>query len=152
MAKQISVPRTPASAYNPKRKVSDLLKAHITNLEAVTGQGTAAGPKRKPKTEAQASAYISEMTRQLHPALYASTAPAAPAPAPAGVPSAPAVSLAAPAATAKRRRRTARKKKTPARLKSARVVRRRTGKKAGKTRKTRKAKKAGKTARRSSRY
>lgn len=148
MAKQISVPRTPKSAYNPKRRVSDLLKAHITNLEAVTGYGTAAGAKRKPKNEAQASAYISEMTRQLHPALYASTALPAPAPAPAGVPSAAAVSLAAPAA---RRRRTARKKR-PARPKSARAVRRRTGKKAGKNRKTKKTKKAKKTARRSSRY
>ena len=147
MAKQISVPRTPASAYNPKRRVSDLLKAHITNLEAVTGYGTAAGSKRKPKTEAQASAYISEMTRQLHPALYASATP--PAPTPAGASSPAVLSPAAPAA---RRRRTARKKKRPARPKSGRAARRRTGKKAGKTRKTRKAKKAGKTARRSSRY
>lgn len=149
MAKQISVPRTPASAYNPKRKVSDLLKAHITNLEAVTGYGTAAGSKRRPKNEAQASAYISEMTRQLHPALYASTAPPAPGPAPGGVPSAAAVSLAAPAA---RRRRTTRKKKGPARPKPARAAHRRTGKTAGKARKTRKTKKARKTARRPSRY
>jgi hypothetical protein len=150
VAKAIPVPRTPKSAYNPKRKVSDLLKAHITNLEAVTGYGTAAGAKRKPKNEAQASAYISEMTRQLHPALYASTAP--PAPTPAGVPSAPAVSLAVPAAPARRRRRTARKKKTPARPKTARAVRRRTGKNAGKTRKPRKAKKPRKTTGKPSRY
>jgi hypothetical protein len=146
VAKVIGVPRTPTSAYNPKRRVSDLLKAHITNLEAVTGHGAAAGPKRKPKNEAQASAYISEMTRQLHPTLYASTALA---PAPAGVPSAPAVSPAAPAA---RRRRTARKKKRPAGRKSARAVRRRTGKKTGKTRKPRKAKQTRKTTRKPSRY
>ena len=147
MAKQISVPRTPASAYNPGRKVSDLLKAHITNLEAVTGYGTAAGSKRKPKNEAQASAYISEMTRQLHPALFASAAP--PAPAPAGA-SSPAV-LSLPA-SARRRRRTARKKKTPARPKTARASGRRTGTKSGKARRTRTTRKAKKTARRLSRY
>jgi hypothetical protein len=146
VAKQISVPRTPASAYNPKRRVSDLLKAHITNLEAITGYGTA-GSRRKPKTEAQASAYISEMTRQLHPALYASAAP--PAPAPTGTSSPAVLSLPAPAA---RRRRTARKTKTPARAKSARASRRRTGKKTGKARKTRKTRKARKKVRRSSRY
>ena len=143
MAKQISVPRTPASAYNPKRKVSDLLKAHIANLEAVTRYGTAAASKRKPKNEAQASAYIAEMTRQLHPALYASAAP--PPPASAEAPSPAVLSLPTPA---RRRRRTVRKKKTPARPKPTRAWRQ-TGTKTGKARKRRKAKRA---VRRSSRY
>ncbi len=146
MAKAISVPRTPKSAYNPKRRVSDLLKAHITNLEAVTGRGTTTGRRRKPKTEAQASAYISELTRQLHPALYASPAPA-PAPPPPAAPSPAELSL-APSAT--RRRRTPRKRKTTARSKPSRATRRKTGAKTRKTRK--KTRRAGRSTRRSSRY
>jgi hypothetical protein len=134
--KPISVPRTPKSAYNPRRRVSDLLKAHISNLEAVTGRGTGPTPKRKPKNEAQASAYIAELTRQLHPDLYASAAPPAPTPSPG------ALGLAAPA----QRRRTARKKKTPVR---AATTRRRQGSRTG--RKKRKSKKR-KTTRRSSSY
>ncbi len=77
MAKSISIRRAPASAYNPQRPMSDLLRAHIRNLEAVTGRTTAPGPKRKPKTEAQASAYIAELTRQIPNLTPAADAPAA---------------------------------------------------------------------------
>ena len=139
MAKAINVPKTPTSAYNPKRRVSDLLKAHVANLEAVTGQGTGGTPKRKPKNEAQASAYIAELTRLLHPGLYASAVP--PAPAPAGALSPAALGLAAPAT---RRRRVTRKKKTPTR---SATTRRRQGRTFPKTRKS----KRKKTMRRSSR-
>jgi len=65
MVKSISIPKTPKSAYDPKRKVSSLLKAHIANLEAVTASKAKA--MRKPRTEAQASAYIAELTEMLHP-------------------------------------------------------------------------------------
>src|SRR4051812_49113170 len=65
--KLITVPKTPRSAYNPKRKVSSLLKAHIANLEAVARKRTGATRTTLPKTEAQAAAYIADLTRQLHP-------------------------------------------------------------------------------------
>ena len=137
MVKSISVPKTPISAYNPKRRVSDLLKAHISNLETVTGQRTGATPKRKPKNEAQASAYIVELTRQLHPELNVSAmAPASPIAGPA-----PAAAVAAPPT---RRRRPARRKKAPVRSATTRQSRRKTGGK--------KTNKKRKTSRRSSRY
>jgi hypothetical protein len=67
VAKTIRVPTTPKSAYNPKRKISSLLKAHIANLEATTRRKLGAMPAAKPKTEGQASAYIATLTRRLHP-------------------------------------------------------------------------------------
>jgi hypothetical protein len=67
MVKSIKIPRTPKSAYDPTRKVSNLLRAHIANLEAVTVRRTPAMPTRKPRTERQASAYIAELTAQLKP-------------------------------------------------------------------------------------
>jgi hypothetical protein len=79
MAKTITVPKTPKSAYNPGRKISSLLKAHVANLEAVTRRrGAPASSKKKPKTEAQASAYIAEMTQQIHPPGPTAPTPAAP--------------------------------------------------------------------------
>lgn len=77
MAKVITVPKTPKSAYDPNRKVSTLLKAHIANLEATTRrQRGVAVPmsRKKPRTEAQASAYIAALTESLHPQVL--TAPA----------------------------------------------------------------------------
>jgi hypothetical protein len=87
MAKSISIPKTPRSAYDPKRKVSSLLKAHIANLEAVTTR-TPGARRLKPRTEAQASAYIAEMTQQLHPEIQRAgpPAPAAALPQPAAPP------------------------------------------------------------------
>jgi hypothetical protein len=107
MVKSISIPKTPKSAYDPKRKVSNLLKAHIANLEAVTASKTRTTPVRRPRTEAQASAYIAELTERLHPegltarladARY-TTLPLAPAPP-------------TPAAKPRRRKKPARASKT----------------------------------------
>lgn len=93
MVKAIRIPKTPKSAYGPTRKVSSLLKAHIANLEAVTHRKLGLKPARKPRTEAQASAYIAELTRHLHPEFQAApvsepvVAPPEPIPAsPAGAP------------------------------------------------------------------
>ena len=78
MVKSITIPKTPKSAYNPKRKISSLLKAHIANLEAVTQRKFGVKPSMKPRTEGQASAYIAELTRQLHAAVQPAR-PASPA-------------------------------------------------------------------------
>lgn len=67
MVKIIRVPKTPASAYNPKRAASSLLTAHVANLEAATRQHAHGKPARRPRTEAQASRYIAELTQELHP-------------------------------------------------------------------------------------
>jgi len=67
MMKLIRIPKTPRSAYDPKRKVSSLLKAQIANLEAVTYKRQGLTRASRPKTEGQASAYIADLTRQLHP-------------------------------------------------------------------------------------
>jgi hypothetical protein len=67
MMKLIRIPKTPRSAYDPKRKVSSLLKAQIANLEAVTYKRQGVTRASRPKTEGQASAYIADLTRQLHP-------------------------------------------------------------------------------------
>src|SRR3954468_4629584 len=75
MMKLISVPKTPRSAYDPKRRVSSLLKAQIANLEAVTRKRQGVTRASRPKTEGQASAYIAELTRQLHPEALGATPP-----------------------------------------------------------------------------
>lgn len=67
MVKTIRVPKTPASAYNPKRAASSLITAHIANLEAAAGRHIYGKPSRKPPTEAQAARYIAELTREIHP-------------------------------------------------------------------------------------
>src|SRR5690349_3498889 len=79
MVKTITVPKTPPSAYNPKRAVSSLLTTHVANLEAATRRHVHAGPSRKPRTEAQAARYIAELTQELHPHAH-TPAEAAPVP------------------------------------------------------------------------
>lgn len=62
----IKIPKTPPSAYNENRPASDLLRAHVQNLEiAVRGAQTktVATPTM---TEAEAARYIRELARQLH--------------------------------------------------------------------------------------
>jgi hypothetical protein len=75
MVKTITVPKTPASAYNPRRAPSSLITAHIANLEAATRRHVHGKPARKPRTEARAARYIAELTKQLHP--HAEPAPGA---------------------------------------------------------------------------
>ena len=62
----IKIPRTPASAYNDQRRASDLLRAHVQNLEkAVRGPRTRS-VITDTMTEAEAARYIRELARQLH--------------------------------------------------------------------------------------
>jgi hypothetical protein len=62
----IKIPRTPASAYNDQRRASDLLRAHVQNLEkAVRGPRTRTVVTDS-MTEAEAARYIRELARQLH--------------------------------------------------------------------------------------
>jgi hypothetical protein len=120
--KLITVPKTPKSAYNPKRKVSSLLKAHIANLEAVAHKRPGATYAKRPKTEGQASAYIADLTRQLHPEIGAPQPVAAVQPAPVaypipGVPAAP--------STRKVRRKKVKARKAKATTKPATAARKR---------------------------
>jgi hypothetical protein len=73
MVKVIRVPKTPRSAYDPERKVSSLLKAHIIQLESARqkkygGMQSGLMPVKRPRSEGQASAYIAELTQLVHPA------------------------------------------------------------------------------------
>jgi hypothetical protein len=107
MAKIITVPKTPASAYDPSRRVSSLLKAHVDNLEAIVQRRTGITRARKPRTERQAAEYIAELTRQLHPPVdpYAAAAPPPPPMAPAAA--LPAAAAAEPPSRKRRARRAA---------------------------------------------
>ncbi|MEP6919176.1 MAG: hypothetical protein ABJC89_26275, partial [Acidobacteriota bacterium] len=68
MVKVIKVPKTPKSAYDPARKVSNLLKAHIVQLEAARQKQYGLMAIKRPRNEGQASAYIAELTQLVHPA------------------------------------------------------------------------------------
>jgi hypothetical protein len=73
--KIIRVPKTPRSAFNTERPVSNLLKAQIANLEAAAyGSTREAAGKKRPRNEGQASQVIRALTAQLHPDGAASAA------------------------------------------------------------------------------
>ena len=68
----IKVPKPPASAYNPKRRASQLLKDQVIHLEWAVRPASQRQPSqfakiKPPKTEAEAAARIEALTRQLHP-------------------------------------------------------------------------------------
>src|SRR5262245_49526676 len=68
----IPVPKTPASAYNPNRRASQLLKDQVRHLEWAIRPASERQPHqmakiKAPRTEAEAAARIAELTRQLHP-------------------------------------------------------------------------------------
>jgi len=82
----IKIPKTPKSAYNPKRDAGALLKAQLDHLEHAAGVPTT--PKRR-LTEGAAAKRIAELTARL-------SQPAAPiAAAPPPVPARPSVRKAA---------------------------------------------------------
>jgi hypothetical protein len=68
----IKVPKTPASAYNPRRKPSDLIRQQIKHLEWALLPAAQRQPKRLKsgavKTEAQAAAYIALLTKRVQEA------------------------------------------------------------------------------------
>ena len=62
----IKIPRTPASAYNDQRRASDLLRAHVQNLEKAVRGARTRSVITDTMTEAEAARYIRELARQLH--------------------------------------------------------------------------------------
>jgi len=69
----IKLPKTPKSAFNPRRPAGALLLAQIEHLEHAVGLE----PKRVRRSEGQAAKYIAELTARL---LKQSQQPTAPAP------------------------------------------------------------------------
>jgi hypothetical protein len=71
MAK-ILVPKTPAKAFNPNRRPSDLIQKQIQHLEWALLPAAQRGPRRlrgrTVKTEAQAGAYIALLTARVQEA------------------------------------------------------------------------------------
>lgn len=71
MAK-IIVPKTPARAYDPNRRPSDLLRRQIAHLEWALLPAAQRHPKKlragTVKTEGQAAEYIEALTKRLHEA------------------------------------------------------------------------------------
>ena len=68
----IEVPRPPASALNKERPVSDLIKAQLKHVHHA--EKSRQHPRRRSgvdphavRTEAEAAAYIAQITRLLHP-------------------------------------------------------------------------------------
>ena len=76
----IKVPKTPASAFNPRRTPSDLIRQQIKHLEWALLPAAQRQPKRRKdgtltwfkggavKTEAQAAAYIAALTARVQDA------------------------------------------------------------------------------------
>jgi hypothetical protein len=62
----IRIPKTPASAYNDQRRASDLLRAHVQNLEKAVRGSRSRSVITDNMTEAEAARYIRELARQLH--------------------------------------------------------------------------------------
>jgi len=83
----IPVPAPPKSAYNPNRRVSDLLAAqlkHFQHVELKNGIKIDPALKRDVGTEAGAARYITEMTRAIRAQSAASPAGIAVVPAQVG--------------------------------------------------------------------
>jgi len=72
--RRIKVPKTPKSAYDPDRPISDLVKNQIRHMQAAEQslpvESRSLMPVAAITTERDASAYIQHVTEQLHPAVY----------------------------------------------------------------------------------
>jgi hypothetical protein len=62
----IKVPKTPASAYNPKRRPNALILAQVTGLEERLKEQGGRLRKEIPANEGAAAAHIRQLTRALH--------------------------------------------------------------------------------------
>jgi len=62
----IKIPKTPSSAYNEQRPASDLLRAHVQNLEKAVRGARTKTVVTAAMTEAEAARYIRELARRLH--------------------------------------------------------------------------------------
>ena len=65
MAK-IRVPKTPATAYNPKRRPNALILAHVKGLEQRLKEKGGRLKAETPTTEEAAAAHIRQLTRGLY--------------------------------------------------------------------------------------
>jgi hypothetical protein len=64
---EITVPKTPKSAFNPNRPPSGLLQAQIQHLEAAAGIPQNRMARQAPaRTEGQAADYIARLTAQIY--------------------------------------------------------------------------------------
>ncbi len=61
----IKVPKTPKSAYNPKRPANNLLRAQIEHLEHAADGPTRALRRPVQRTEGEAARYIAELTARV---------------------------------------------------------------------------------------
>ena len=60
------MPKTPRSAYDPKRPANTLLLYHVRELEKAVKQAGRGVKSKKPKTEEQVAAYMRHLNRALH--------------------------------------------------------------------------------------
>jgi hypothetical protein len=74
----IRIPKTPASAYNDARPASDLLRAHVENLEKAVHGSRKRSAVPGSLTEGEAARYIRELGRRLHQKELLPTVTAAP--------------------------------------------------------------------------
>jgi hypothetical protein len=72
--RRIKVPKTPKSAYDPDRPISELVKNQIRHMQAaeqsLPAESRSLMPVAAITTERDASAYLQHVTEQLHPAAY----------------------------------------------------------------------------------
>lgn len=70
--RRIKVPKTPKSAYDPDRPISELVKNQIRHMQAaeqsLPAERRSLMPVAAITTERDASAYLQHVTEQLHPA------------------------------------------------------------------------------------
>ena len=62
----IKMPKTPRSAYDPKRPANMLLINQVRELEKAVKQAGRGVKSKKPKTEEQVAAYMRHLNRALH--------------------------------------------------------------------------------------
>ena len=62
----IKMPKTPRSAYDPKRAANTLLQNHVRELEKAVKQAGRGVKTKKPRTEEQVAAYMRLLNRALH--------------------------------------------------------------------------------------
>jgi len=62
----IKMPKTPRSAYNPKRPANMLLINQVRELEKAVKQAGRGVKSKKPRTEEQVATYMRHLNRALH--------------------------------------------------------------------------------------
>jgi hypothetical protein len=62
----IPMPKTPRSAYDPKRPANTLLLNHVRELEKAVAEAGRSVRRKKPRTEEQVANYMRHLNRALH--------------------------------------------------------------------------------------